>query len=302
MSNEASRNALSSRLFAACGFTGVVVMMCVFIGGLSAKLDPEARVSRFGTAGGVERICALENEAYAPGERIVYKLYYNLNFIWIAAGEVEFRVEDHGDEYKMTALGTTYSSYEWFFKVRDYYESYVDKATLLPRKTVREIEEGKYTLYEYVEYDQANGTGIGYRGKTKAEAMERPGEFEMESCLHDVLSAIYFMRNLDLAGAAEKEKFDITVFMDRKKYPLGARFLGRETNKRIKGLGRFDVFEIAPEVVAGDVFDEDSDMRVWASTESGHVPLQIESPLSVGSVKAVLKEHENLRYGLAEAK
>lgn len=244
------------------------------------------------------RICELDNFAYGPGERIVYKLYYNLNFIWISAGEVEFKVEDYGDRYKLSALGTTYSSYEWFFKVRDYYESYIDKETLLPILTIRDIEEGNYTLYERVEYDQETGLGVGYRGKSKEEAMERPGEFNMEHCMHDVLSAVYFMRNLNLDTAIPNSSYPVTVFMDRKEYPLDVRYIGKEEDKKIKGLGRFDVHELAPEVVAGDVFSEDSEMRVWASTANSHVPLQIESPISVGSIKAVLKEHQNLRHGL----
>lgn len=246
------------------------------------------------------RICELENLAFGPGERIVYKLYYNLNFIWLSAGEVEFKVQDLGDRYKLTALGTTYSTYEWFFKVRDYYESYIDKETLLPILTIRDIEEGNYTLYERVEYDQETGLGVGYRGKSKEEAMERPGEFNMEHCMHDVLSAVYFMRNLKLDAARPNSVFPVTVFMDRKEYPLDVRYLGKQEDKKIKGLGRFDVYELAPEVVAGDVFSEDSEMRVWASTANSHVPLQIESPISVGSIKAVLKEHENLRHGLAQ--
>jgi len=244
------------------------------------------------------RICELDNFAYGPGERIVYKLYYNLNFIWISAGEVVFKVEDYGDRYKLSALGTTYSSYEWFFKVRDYYESYIDKETLLPILTIRDIEEGNYTLYERVEYDQETGIGVGYRGKSKEEAMERPGEFNMEHCMHDVLSAVYFMRNLNLDTAVPNSTYPVTVFMDRKEYPLDVRYLGREENKKIKGLGRFNVYELAPEVVAGDVFSEDSEMRVWASTANSHLPLQIESPISVGSIKAVLKEHQNLRHSL----
>ncbi|MFK8056486.1 MAG: DUF3108 domain-containing protein [Saprospiraceae bacterium] len=246
------------------------------------------------------RICELENLAYGPGERIVYKLYYNLNFIWLSAGEVEFKVQDLGDRYKLTALGTTYSTYEWFFKVRDYYESYVDKETLLPILTIREIEEGNYTLYERVEYDQETGLGVGYRGKSKEEAMERPGEFAMEHCMHDILSAVYFMRNLNLETASPNSVYPVTVFMDRKKYPLDVRYIGKEQNKKIKGLGRFNVYELAPEVVAGDVFSEDSEMRVWASTANSHVPLQIESPISVGSIKAVLMEHQNLRYSLED--
>ena len=244
------------------------------------------------------RVCELENSAFGAQERIVYKLYYNLNFIWIAAGEVEFKVQDLGSQYKLTALGTTYGSYEWFFKVRDYYESYVDKETLLPILTIRDIEEGNYTLYERVEYDQETGLGVGYRGKSKEEAMERPGEFSMEHCLHDILSAIYFMRNLNLANATPNSTYPVTVFMDRKEYPLDVRYLGKMKEKKIRGLGKFEVYELAPEVVAGDVFSENSEMRVWASTNSSCLPLQIESPISVGSIKAVLMEHSGLIHNL----
>jgi len=245
------------------------------------------------------RECVLDNTAYSPGERITYKLYYNLNFIWIAAGEVVFSVDEYGDEYKLTAEGKTYGSYEWFFKVHDRYESYISKETLLPRLSIREIEEGKYTLYERVEYDQQAGSGIGWRGKTREEAMERPAEFTVGTCMHDVLSAIYFMRNIDMAVAEPSEEFPVTVIMDRKTYPLDVRYVGLTGEKKIRGLGRFDVHELAPELVVGDVFSDESDMRVWASESASHVPLMIESPISVGSVKAVLNEHKNLRHEIA---
>ena len=242
------------------------------------------------------RYCELDNFAYQSGERIVYKLYYNLNFIWIAAGEVEFKVEDKGSQFKLTALGTTYPSYEWFFKVRDHYESYIDKSTLLPTLSIRDVKEGNYTLYERVEYNQAAGTGLSYRGHSKEEAMAKPERFKSENCMHDVLSAIYFMRNLDYQHAAKEANFAITVFMDRKSYPLTVRFLGKHDEMKIKGLGHYSVYELAPEVIAGEVFKEDSNLRVWAATSASHVPLQIESPISVGSVKAVLKQHHNLRH------
>ncbi len=246
----------------------------------------------------IQEFCELENTAFVGGERMVYKLYYNLNFIWIPAGEVEFEVQDLGDRYKISALGQTYPSYEWFFRVRDRYESYVDKRTLLPTVTTREIHEGNYELFERVEYDQSARTGRGYRGKKKEEALRKPQDFEIETCLHDVLSAIYFMRNLDLENARAGTVYPVTIFMDRKRYPLGMRYLGVEKDMRIKGLGRFDAYEIAPEVVMGDVFDDSDELRVWTSVEAGHVPLQIEAPLSVGYVKAVLKDYENLRHDL----
>ena len=244
--------------------------------------------------------CRQDNTAFSTGERVVYKLYYNLNFIWIPAGEVTFTVEDLGTEYKLVAVGETYASYEWFFKVRDRYESYVDKETLLPRRAVREIHEGNYDLYERIDFDQAGRTGVTYRGHTKTEAMAQPKPFTAETCLHDVLSSIYYMRNTDLSEVPANGLIPLSVIMSHEIYPLDVRLLGQAEEKKVKGLGRFDAYELVPQLVAGDVFDEDAEMRVWASAESSHVPLTIESPVSVGSVKAILKEHSRLRHPLVK--
>ena len=60
---------------------------------------------------------------FQAGEKIVYKLFYNWNFVWLSAGEVTFEVKDEGEEYHIEVTGVTYSSYEWFYRVRDKYHS-----------------------------------------------------------------------------------------------------------------------------------------------------------------------------------
>ena len=52
------------------------------------------------------------------------------------------------------------------------------------------------------------------------------------------------------------------------------------------------------ELVEGYVFEEGSKMKVWFSDDQNKLPLQIESPVSIGSVKAVLLRHEGLKYPL----
>ena len=74
------------------------------------------------------------NNSFQNGEELVYKVYYNLNFVWIGAGEVTFRVDDEGARYHLSAEGKTYSSYEWFYKAYNKLDSYVDKNTLLPQR------------------------------------------------------------------------------------------------------------------------------------------------------------------------
>ncbi len=77
--------------------------------------------------------------------------------------------------------------------------------------------------------------------------------------------------------------------------------MGKEA-KKIKGLGSFDVLNISPDLIEGHVFEDGDKMNIWVSNDSNRIPLLIESPLAVGSVKAVLKSHQGLKYELNESK
>jgi hypothetical protein len=111
--------------------------------------------------------CSMYNNAFQPGEEMTYKLYYNWNFVWVAAGEVTFKVNDLGDLYHFSAQGRTYSSYEWFYKVRDRYDTYVDKKTLLPVTSIRDVQEGKYRLYDKITFDQQGKKSSVFAGEIK---------------------------------------------------------------------------------------------------------------------------------------
>lgn len=242
--------------------------------------------------------CAMENDAFAVGEEVTYKLYYNLNFIWLPAGEAVFKVAEKGDQYHLSVVGKTYKSYEWFFKVRDYYDTYVDKESLLPTLSLRDVREGGYTVYDRVQFDQPNRQAIAERGRTK-ETIKEYHEIDLDDCMHDILSTIYFTRNLAYDDLQEAQTIPVKVFMDKEAHPLKMRYLGAAADKKIKGLGRFNTQLISPQVVVGEVFKEGDVVKIWVSDDGNRLPLLIESPLSVGSVKAVLKDYKNLRYELS---
>ncbi|MEL7020480.1 MAG: DUF3108 domain-containing protein [Bacteroidota bacterium] len=242
--------------------------------------------------------CTADNSAFAVGEEVTYKLYYNLNFIWLPAGEVIFKVAEQGEQYHLSVVGKTYKSYEWFFKVRDYYDTYVDKESLLPVLSLRDVREGGYTVYDRVKFDQDARQAIAERGRTKTTIKEYH-EIALDDCMHDILSTIYFTRNLDYADLARVEQVPLHVFMDKKAHYLHMRYMGADSNKKIKGLGRFRTQIVSPQVVVGEVFKEEDGVKIWVSDDANRLPLLIESPLSVGAVKAVLKEYKNLRYDLS---
>jgi hypothetical protein len=40
-------------------------------------------------------------------------------------------------------------------------------------------------------------------------------------------------------------------------------------------------------------------MTVWVSDDPNHIPLRVESPIIVGSIKADMMQYRNLRYPLS---
>ena len=239
--------------------------------------------------------CQNSNFTYQNEERLTYKIYYNWNFVWLAAGEVTFKVFDEGEQYHYQAIGKTYDSYEWFFTVKDQYDSWVSKATLLPNYSERSVNEGKYHIFEKIAFNQGAKNATVWRADKKGAA-ETKTEHPVKTCVHDVLSILYNLRNIDFASQAAGYKVPFSVFMDKEEFPLQLGYVGKEARKKVYGMGRYKTLKFQPDVIAGNVFKEDAKMTVWVSDDQNRIPVLIESPVSVGSVKMVLKEYWGLKY------
>lgn len=243
---------------------------------------------------GANDICSGTNSAWQAGEELTYRIYYNWNFVWLKAGEVKFSVEDTGDQYKFVATGRTYKSYEWFYKVRDRYESTVDKTTLLPTFASREIKEGGYRLYDEIYFDQPSLKAYSNRGRTKEDT--RRINYDLSGCMHDLLSITYWARNVDFKKLKKNDRVPVKILLDKEEWALNVKYHGLENKKKIKKLGTFNTVSFSPELIEGDVFKESDDMMVWASNDENRIPLLIESDLKVGKIMIVLKDHKNLLH------
>lgn len=242
--------------------------------------------------------CSIQNQAFQAGEELVYTVYYNLNFVWVPAGEVVFTVSEEGGQYRLLAKGKTFKSYEWFFKVRDTYESYINKQTLLPSASIRDVREGSYTLYDKTTFDQLNNTAYTIRGRSK-ENIKEIVQTNTGDCMHDILSIIYYLRNVNYNQMKAGDSVPIKIFIDKDVVPTEVEYVGRESRKKIKDGGHFNTIHLSPQVVEGTVFKEGDRPHIWVSDDENKIPLLIESPVIVGSVKAVLTSHKGLRYDLS---
>jgi hypothetical protein len=239
-----------------------------------------------GTASAQSDFCDAKNNSFKEGERVTFRVYYNMGFIWVNSGNAEFKVEseefDTRKTYHIIGTGRTAKSFEWVYKVRDTYESYVDQKSLLPIRFVRHVNEGGLTIENDVYFNH----------KTK-QAISNNKKFSIPNCTQDVLSAIYFARNIDYARYNPGDKIPFSMFIDDKVYELYIKYMGKE--KITTRTGTFNAIKIVPLLIEGTMFKGGEKMTIWVSDDENHVPVRIETPILVGSIKVDLLEYENLR-------
>ena len=237
--------------------------------------------------------CFVENNSFQDGEKLIYKLYYNWKFVWIPAGEITFEVFEEGDIYRIEGIGKSYPSYDNFFRVRDFYQTKMEKETLKPIEFVRHIEEGNYRKFDSLSFDQENLTVHSLNAKTKDAAEWE--EYEINACMIDLLTVLYKLRNTDTDAYKPGDFLDLELFFDKEVFPIHVVYEKDEV-KKIKDLGKFSTLKIRPELIVGNIFKEGDVMNIWVSKDANKLPLMIESPISVGSVKAVLKSYTGLKH------
>ena len=239
------------------------------------------------TAG--DDFCGIRNNSFSINENISYVVFYNALGIFVNAGSARFTTSltkvSNKTAYHLVGTGTTNSKYDWIFKVRDRYESYIDTATLKPYKFVRSIEEGGFKKYENITFNQNTNTAI-----------TNDGVFKVPNCVQDVLSSIYYARNIDFKKYKIGDKIPFSMFIDNEVFNMYIRYLGTETIKT--RYGKFNTYKFKPLLVKGTIFEGGEKMTVWVTQDQNKVPVRIESPITIGSVKVDLMGYQNLRYPL----
>jgi len=236
---------------------------------------------------------AIEELAFQNHERVVYKIYYNWKFIWVPAGEVVFNVREKNDHFELNVMGYSFESYDSFFKVRDYYTSRVSKESLLPHNFRRNILEGNYTCYDSLSFDQNDFTIFEKFGKDEARA--KSYNFQLENTVLDMVSAIYYLRSFPINNIDPNDEIPFHIFFDKEYFDLNIRYIG-EKEKKIKSLGKIKTLHFQPQLVDGYVFQEGDIMNVYISNDKNKLPVLIESPINIGSVKAILQSASGLKY------
>ncbi len=232
----------------------------------------------------------IPNTAFKPGEKLTYRLSYGI----FDAGEAVLTVDETDREiqgrklWRVKGTGKTISAFEWFYKVNDRYESYIDAEGMFPWVFIRRVNEGGYIInQDYTFYQHKNKVDNG-AGK----------KFDVPNMVQDMISSFYYARTLDFSNAKKGDKFNVDIFLDDELYPTQIKYLGKEVIKT--RTGKYRCHKFAPVVQEGRVFNSEEDLTVWITDDGNKIPIMAKANLKVGSMKMHLGEWAGLANPMAK--
>jgi hypothetical protein len=232
-----------------------------------------------------------EESAFGVGEWFKFKMSYSG---FLKAGNATLTVKDSNHNGKETfhvvGKGWTTGMIKWFFKVKDRYESYFDKETIMPYKFVRKINEGGHKKDLEIEFDQLNNKAYINNKKHKKKTV-----VDTKPNIQDMVSTFYYLRNkLVIDSLKTGDEVMVDMFFDSENYGFKLKYLGKEILKT--EFGKINTLKFRPYVMAGRVFKEEESLTLWVSNDKNKVPLRIKADLAVGSLRADLEAFKGLKH------
>jgi len=162
---------------------------------------------------------------------------------------------------------------------------------MLPVKFIRNVDEGGHKRYNNVTFNQTANTAVSTKG-----VISTKGVYKITDCMQDVVSAMYYARNIDFNKHKPGDKIPFDMYLDDEIFHLYIRYMGKEKIKT--KYGKFNAIKIKPLLVKGTFFEGGEKMNAWISDDQNRLLLRVESPISVGSVVVDMHQYRGLRYPL----
>lgn len=228
---------------------------------------------------------AVPNVAFGVGEELYYKVRYG----FITAGKAAFIIQPslvpcgNGAQcYDVRFYVRSLESLDWLYRVRDYYRTLIDVHGIFPWKFEQHIREGRYRRDFTASFDQEKG--IAYVADT---------HYRIPPFVHDIVSAFYYVRTLDLKKMDSGDTVHLQNFYKDSVYQLKVVVLKREVVSVEAGV--FRTILIKPLVQEGGLFRSEGEILIWLSDDERKIPVKVETEVLIGSIDAELVYYRGLR-------
>lgn len=233
----------------------------------------------------------IKEAAFKEGEVLSYRLKYG----FITAAEATIKVQssdmkfDGKPTYKLTVDAKTSGTFDIFYKIRDHYDSYIDKTELTPYFYQEDIREASYRRQDKARFYQDTKKVVANKGTFYGPTNQT----------FDLVSAYYFARSLDISKLKLNDSFKLNYFLSDEISSLEIQYVGKETIKT--KLGNINCLKFSPSIKPGRIFKKDSKLYLWITDDGNRVPVKAQVEILVGSVTMELRSAEGLKYPIGKS-
>ncbi len=224
------------------------------------------------------------NEAFGFGERLEYKVGYK----FITAGYGYYYIKNepvyqNGRPcYDINFTVKSLPELEMLYKVRDSYRTLLDVGGIFPWAFEQHVREGNYKKDFSAKFDQL-----------KNKAYVDKDSFNVPTYVHDIVSAFYYVRTLNLQAMKKNEVIYLKNFFEDSTFTLGVKMLGRQTVEVESG--KFNCLVIEPMVTQGGLFKKEGRLMIWVTDDERKIAVKVGTQISIGFVGAELTKYSGLR-------
>lgn len=236
----------------------------------------------FGSGDNNNEFRKIENHAFTVGEKLTYDVKYGFVTAGIATMAIPRIKRISGREaYNITFDVNSVPSFNWIYKVRDHYETYLDVEGIFPWRFEQHIREGGYKRDFSAFFDQRTG-----RAKTSE------GVYKIPKYSNDIVSALYYARTLDFSNMKKGDLIHLQNFYKDTVYNLDVKYLGKD--QITVSAGTFNCFIVEPIIIKGGLFKSEGSIFVWLSDDELKIPIKVKTKVVIGSIDADLTSYQGL--------
>ena len=240
--------------------------------------------------------CPLKNTAFQHGEKIVYEMYFNWNFVWMKAGSAIFltskaNYQGH-DGFRSYLITRTSKALDNYFIMRDTLTGLFTNDNV-PLYYCKGAYEGKKYRKDEVWYSYANGkTHITQRYQNPAGKVTTE-EHTSADCIYDMMSLMQRARSMNASDFVKGEKKYFKMADGDDIDDVFVVFRGTETIslKTNKDKYRCLVFSF----MENEDGKDKEIIRFFITDDDNHLPVRLDMYLKFGSAKAYMLNCEGLR-------
>jgi hypothetical protein len=215
---------------------------------------------------------------FQEGEALTFELSWLGMVVGTATLSIGQRTQLAGyDVVPLVSLARSAPFFSTFYEVDDRVESHFDLQRLVPRLYRMRLKEGSYRSYREVTFDQEQHSATYSKNSQPSQTVPTV------AAVQDALSALYMVRTLPLQVG---ESVSVPIFDRGETWHTEVQVLARERLKL--SVGTIDTLKVKPLLRTAGIFRREGELLVWLTDNKRHIPVQMQSRITIGTITARL--------------